>query len=472
MNIKLAQTVYDHSPVWAQDLLLSAYGLQLKRTRYSGSYQRQLDQLMQERTMAELQELQAQELSRLLVHAQRHVPWYRNMFAELGIHAHQVDPESFSHLIPVLDKHQVLTHAEQFVADNLRPGQLRVIHTSGTTGSPLNVVATTTALQKNYAFFERFLRSAGVASSDRSVTFAGRMLLPPRQSGPPYWRRNLAAQTLLCSSYHLSALTASAYLRRIADFKPIYIDTYPSAVFTLAQHMLDQPDHPKIDLRAIVTSSETLLDHQRATIEKAFDCPVYDQYGNAEMAACITQCEQGHYHVNMEYGIVEVLREDGTAAAAGECGELVCTGFLNAAMPMIRYRIGDSAIVAETACACGRPWPALSSLLGRADDQILTTDGRQIGRLDPLFKGLTGIRETQLIQTAQDHIIVNLVRTADYVPSTAGALVKALKARVGQDMHVELRFPDHIPRTATGKFRAVISELDRPVSIKDRQQEL
>lgn len=460
MRNKLAHSIYDRSPVWAQDLLLSAYGLQLKRTRYGGSYQQQLDQLMQERTHDELRELQAQELARLLVHAQRHVPWYRRLFADHGIQASQIDLENFSRLVPILEKSQLHAHAQQLVADNLASRQLHTINTSGTTGSPLNVVTTVTALQKNYAFFERFLRSAGVSSNDPSVTFAGRMLLPARQSGPPYWRRNLAANTLLCSSYHIAPATAADYLRRIADFKPTYIDAYPSAAFTLAQHLLAQPEHHDINLRAIVTSSETLFEHQRALIEQAFGCRVFDQYGNAEMAACITQCEHGLYHVNMEYGIVEVLREDGTAAAAGESGELVCTGFLNHAMPMIRYRIGDSAIVADTACDCGRPWPTLSALLGRADDQILATDGRQIGRLDPLFKGLDGIKETQLVQTAPNQIIVNLVRTADYTASTGDKLVEALKARVGYDMHVELHFLEHIPRTAAGKFRAVISKLD------------
>ena len=84
--------------------------------------------------------------------------------------------------------------------------------------------------------------------------------------------------------------------------------------------------------RLIVTTAETLLAFQRETIERAFSCPVTDQYGCTEMALFISQCEHGSYHVHPEYGIVEVLDERDRPVAPGEEGEVVCTGFVNRAM--------------------------------------------------------------------------------------------------------------------------------------------
>lgn len=464
MNSKLAQAAYDRSPVWMQNLLLSAYGFSLFRARYGGTYRHHLARLQRtERySRAELMELQALELRRLLTHAARHVPWYGRLFAEHGLSPDRIDPDNLGRTLPVLEKDTVRTRAELLIADDVAAGSLHTINTSGTTGSPLIIRATTDALRQNYAFFERFLRTAGVRSRDPSVTFAGRMLLPASRTAPPYWRSNWAMNTLLCSSYHISDSTAEAYIRRIARFRPRFIDAYPSAVYTLAQYLAERPKLPRIRPKAIVTSSETLLEHQRMLIEQVFGCPVYDQYGSAELAACITQCEHGSYHVNPEYGIVEILRENGQPAAPGEAGELICTGFLNYAMPMIRYRIGDSAVASDRNCACGRAWPVVESLLGRVDDVIVTPDGRRIGRLDPLFKGLTGIKEAQIVQVAPTRLEVNIVRDSAYDPSVGVRLVEALTLRVGRDMQIELCFLGRIPRTASGKFRSVVSRLPRP----------
>lgn len=463
MERTLAQTIYNQSPVWMQNILLSAYGLKLRRMRHGDIYRSHLKHLekTQAYTRAEMRSLQARELRRLLEHAERHVPWYRQIFAEYGVRPAQIDPDNLGQMLPILERDQVHSNSHLLIAENTNGATLRTINTSGTTGSPLAFKTTDASLQKNYAFFERFLHASGVDSRDRSVTFAGRMLLPPRQTGAPYWRHNWAMNTLLCSSYHISDSTADAYLNRIAAYKPAFIDAYPSAIFTLAQHLLERSASIAIRPTAIITSSETLLEHQRTTIEQAFACPVFDQYGSAEMSACITQCTHGSYHINPEYGIVEVIRSDGLPAAAGESGELVCTGFINDVMPMIRYRIGDSAIASDKDCDCGRPWPVVDSLLGRADDTIVTTDGRRIGRLDPLFKGLQGIKEAQIVQVGHGDIVINIVRTPQYTPDVGASLTHALKLRVGDDMNVDLRFLDQIPRSSSGKFRAVVSRITK-----------
>ena len=59
-------------------------------------------------------------------------------------------------------------------------------------------------------------------------------------------------------------------------------------------------------------------------------------------------------------GIVEILREDGSPCAPGEVGEIVATGLLNDAMPLIRYRLGDYAAWSEAEqCALRQPQPIL-----------------------------------------------------------------------------------------------------------------
>jgi phenylacetate-CoA ligase len=177
------------------------------------------------------------------------------------------------------------------------------------------------------------------------------------------------------------------------------------------------------------------------------------------MSAFICQCKEGTYHVNPEYGIVEVLDMDNNPVQTGNAGRLVCTGFLNFAMPLIRYDMGDTVVLSDRKCDCGRRFPVVESILGRTDDLIITPSGKTIGRLDPVFKGLSHIRETQIVQEAYDKITVNLVKDDGFSNDTAEALKRELTRRIGDDVEVSINIVGHIPRTKAGKFRSVISHI-------------
>ena len=218
----------------------------------------------------------------------------------------------------------------------------------------------------------------------------------------------------------------------------------------------------EFDPKVIVTSSETLLEPQRQTITRVFACPVRDQYGSAEMAGFIAECDRGRYHAASEcYGVVEVVDARGEPVPPGEIGELCLTGFINPAMPLIRYLIGDAARVSTVGCDCGRAGLVIESIEGRMDDVILTPSGRHVGRLDPAFKGVRGVRESQILQTALDRIVVKIVtdETRDFDPN---GLVENLTERLGPDVKIGLlEYVDTIPKESNGKFRSVKSLLRR-----------
>jgi phenylacetate-CoA ligase len=103
----------------------------------------------------------------------------------------------------------------------------------------------------------------------------------------------------------------------------------------------------------------------------------------------------------------------------------------------------------------------LASIEGRVDDVIITPDGRHIGRLDPVFKADLPIREAQIIQKTPDTLHVLYVPTDAYTAADGEALIRRIHDRVGDGMGVTLQAVAEIPRSASGKFRAVISEVGR-----------
>jgi len=214
-------------------------------------------------------------------------------------------------------------------------------------------------------------------------------------------------------------------------------------------------------LKAVLTSAETLLEHQRIAIEETFATRVFDQYGQAEMQSFWYECEAGRMHAHPLAGVTEILRMDGSAAAPGEFGEVVLTGFVNYAMPLVRYRVGDTARWAAEPCPCGRAMPVIEEIGGRLDDLVFTRERGFLGRLDPVLKGVRHIVESQLEQESLDVLRVRFVPAPHFTAEDLQMLEANLRARVGRSIHLEFECTARIPRTANGKFRFVISRLDR-----------
>jgi phenylacetate-CoA ligase len=212
---------------------------------------------------------------------------------------------------------------------------------------------------------------------------------------------------------------------------------------------------------AVSTHEETLYPFQREVIEQAFHCHVFCWYGNAEASANIVECEHGRLHVRPEYSAVELLRADGSPALPGETAEIVGTGFGNAAMPLLRYRTGDTVVVAEQQrCACGRRMPVVEALVGRLEDALWAADGHMVTRLDSAFKYSPHVVEAQLFQAEPGAVEVRLVTELGYTESEQQAIRRELALRFGPGMAIAFRRVESIPRDPSGKFRFVLSKVE------------
>jgi len=451
-----AGRVYASLPTPFQHLATALHGVRVQRLRHGGGYAAARAELAaSERFDAgRLRELQAQRLRATWQHAFARTRYWPELGRRLGLDAQAIRGVDDLARLPLLDKATVAARSDDLTASGV-PG-VSIYYTSGTSGTTLAVPIDAASRQRNYAFFSRALAWAGVEHG-RSATFAGRPVVPASDAQPrSVWRWNPAMRNRLFSSYHISAANAPAYSRALLRYAPDYLDSYPSAVGALAVLFREQR-LPAPRPRAIITSSETLLDEQRAAIREVFGAECFDQYGCTEQAVYLSQCEAGAYHVHPEYGIVEILDARGSPAPAGEPGEVVCTSFCNDAFPLLRYRIGDVAAWSGAGCSCGRAFPVIEQLCGRLDDLIVTADGRRVGRLDPVFKGRRTIREAQIEQLGARELVVRLVPGPGYAESDGAAVAQELRARLGAEMQIAIRPVASIERSASGKFRAVIN---------------
>jgi phenylacetate-CoA ligase len=215
-----------------------------------------------------------------------------------------------------------------------------------------------------------------------------------------------------------------------------------------------------LKMSVAITDAEELFDYQRKAISEAFQCPVCETYGMNEMVAGASECPMGTMHLWPEAGWIEVM-ENGSDVPAGQTGELVCTGLINADMPLIRYNVGDRGrLQQDRACGCGRTLPALVGLDGRADDVLYTVDGRAIGRLCTVIQGDLSVYEAQLVQEQLDLIRVKYVPTPEFTHRDADAIANRLRTCMG-DVNVLFEQVDRIERGPNGKFRTVVCNLRR-----------
>jgi phenylacetate-CoA ligase len=237
----------------------------------------------------------------------------------------------------------------------------------------------------------------------------------------------------------------------------VLIDAYPSAILTLARVGkalgLDLPQP-----RAVITSAETLSEAERLEIATAFGCRVFNQYASTDTGAFISSCEHGTLHINPEFGICEILNSDGKPVAEGEEGEVVATTFSNSEMVLLRYRIGDRAISGtDDKCVCGRAMRRVDEITGRVDDVLFIPDRGFVGRLDPVFKGLTNIYETQIIHESLYSLRLLLAPAPGYNDQIEEELVHNLRKKVGYSVSIQIEKVTAIPRGPNGKFRSVIT---------------
>ena len=460
-----AAELYRRVPVWSQNLMLSAFSALLERERTSGGFHEFQSLLARSErwSRTELEAYQDERLQQIVADAYENVPYYRRRFDDLGLSPKDIRGRSDLPKIPLLTRDDIRAHFDDLRSRRVSPRSLRTGHTSGTTGTPLTVGYSREAVWMTYAAFDRVYRWAGCVygkGGDRVAVARGNVIVPLDQRKPPYWRFNRRLGQMLLSSFHLSSANLPAYFEAMKAFGPTVLDGYPSTLYLLAKFLQNRAE--VFPLRAAVTSSETLYDFQRELIEDRFQCRVFDYYALAERVLFSNECDrhQGH-HIAMEFGIAEIVDQQGHPAATGATGKLVGTSLHNWAMPLLRYVTNDMTALRPAGCSCGRALELMDDVTTKAEDLLTLPDGRLISPsvLTHPFKPLDCIEGSQIHQTAPDSIVVRIVPGAAYSGWHTSHLIAELQARLGDAIRIDVQLVDRLEQSANGKFKWVISEV-------------
>jgi phenylacetate-CoA ligase len=402
---------------------------------------------------AQQQDLQWKLLSGLLEHCFQHVPFYRKKFAELGLVPSDFTSVADLSLVPVLSKETLLDCPDDFKADNFHQFKPRKICTSGTTGTPLTVYWDIGSNVLELTSMWRHFSWSGYRLGQPFLDIRSVLLQEPRG-----YKWNWKCRGLEMSSDIIDADNIQDYAEIIRHYRVKLWRGHPSSIDALCR-LLHDACIDDIKPRYLFTNSEALLENQRDFIESWAGVPVCDSYGLKEHNALICQCPEGGYHIAPEYGVVEIIREDGMPAMPGEEGRIIATSLHNRAFPLLRYDTGDYATRTDRLCSCGRTLPLVDKLTGRIDDRVLDADGKWVSGLHFAFFFVTGVRKAQLVQERPGSLDVYIIPAQDYTPETGNTVRDNLKNKLGKSMEIVIHAVEEVPFLSPGKFKFVINRL-------------
>jgi phenylacetate-CoA ligase len=406
-----------------------------------------------------LQELELHKIKRLVTHAYAHVPFYRQHLQEAGVHPDDIKTLDDFRQIPAITKQDIKRDPELFIASNAPRSRMQAGTTGGSTGEPLKFYHTPEETYWGWAATLRNRTWFGFEEGRRQAWIWGRSIDVPfsRSEQLQAWLRR---QKWL-NSYDMGEEKMEAFADTLVRFQPEFIFGYVSSLCLFAEY-LKKRGITEIRPRAVQTAAEKLHDFERELIEGVFGCPVVDHYASMEIGVIAAQCLAGGMHVASEIRYLEVIT-DGRPAEPGEMGELVITNLVGFAMPFIRYKTGDLAIIEGQPCSCGRGLPLLREVVGRTTNFFQMPSGRLISGLywSRVRRQVPGIKRFRAHQSSVDHIEVIYEVEDGFNGDLLEAKRQEVLSHLGEPINLSFRRVERIPLTSAGKH--LFSTSDIPV---------
>jgi phenylacetate-CoA ligase len=409
---------------------------------------------------AQLEALRLARLKTLLTAASEHVAYYRDLFIRLGFDPRAVTSTADLQRLPFLDKATIRAHTESLKSDQAQ--DLARFNTGGSSGEPLIFFIGNERVSHDVAAKWRATRWWGVNIGDPEIVLWGSPIELTSQDRVRQFRDALM-RTKLLPAFEMSPEKVAGFITEIRAMRPKMLFGYPSAFAHIARHAQDHGIRlDDIGIKVAFVTSERLYDHQRELIQKVFGCPVANGYGGRDAGFIAHQCPAGGMHLTHEDIIVEIIDAEGRVLPAGESGEIVVTHLATKDFPFIRYRTGDIGVLDDKLCACGRTLPLMKEVQGRSTDFLVAQNGTVMHGLSLIYivRDLPGVRQFKIVQESLDLTRILLVTDAEFDTAHLPKIERGGKARLGENVTVEVSLVDEIPPEKSGKYRYVVSRVE------------
>jgi phenylacetate-CoA ligase len=430
---------------------------------------------------AHLDEHRRQALARIVAHARVRSRFYRELYA-----GHGVDEHTPLHLLPPVDKTELMERFDDWVTDP-----------SVTLASAQHHLST----GSDGLLADRFVVAASGGSSRRPGVFVfgpnewdavcAIAMRASRWCGltPHLPRRRVAfvhapgaqhmadrvSRTFELGIHRAQRLAATQPIDELVaalnEFQPTALVGYASVIALLATQQID--GQLNIAPSIVLTDGEPRGAEMTDRIRTAWRSEPFDYYAVTETGGGLALDCQAHdgRHVFEDTSIVEVVDADDQPVPDGLRGHhLLVTNLFSRTQPFIRYRLSDMTAYQPGACSCGLAFRRLGPIDGRHDDilEFPGSTGTTVHLHSTAFASLftlDGVAELEVVQRGRQLDIAVVPRSStdsDAVVTRVRQHAEATLERYGCDTHPQIQLVSHLDRhPIAGKIKLVRRETDQ-----------
>lgn len=364
---------------------------------------------------------------------------------------------------PIVDKQIYLSDYRSFCTPIERipfqKGALHVQKTSGSTGTPFEVLQDTRC---------RLRRIAIIKAENEKIGFHSFEPMMHLRAVSHYWKdgRDIKYEKDLNIWYVDNAnLKENKILKiiNIINIKKIKVIRGYMTTLDLITQTMEQKGIKFNHKVIFISVGELLQEKLRNRVVDYLHCDIISQYGNEENGIFGQSDINGlgrKINLNGAGCIFEILKLDkDEPAKKGEIGRIVVTDFTNYAFPMIRYEIGDLAAPCEYDSYGFIK--SIDNLSGRITDMIYCTNGEYLDFFNSLPAEIYNnlyIKQYQFIQKGEKTYILRLSINDEKVKENESFFISSLKKMLGGDAEISIEWLEEIPILNSGKRKIIVNE--------------
>ena len=444
--------LYARLPIWAQNVACNYEGRKICRQRYGEAFKKALSEYESHNgwSYEQMCDYRDAQLRKLVRHCYATVPYYRKLFNDGGVNPESIKTLDDLKVLPILTKATIQNKPDQFISSEYAARRLTAISTSGSTGSSLVLKVAPDNVAKQYAVWWRYRRRLGIDFNMWHSEFGSRIIVPPRQKKPPYWRTSVPLKQVMYSAFHGNPNNFRFYFDKMDSDSFSWIHATPSVFMPFVAFCIENHLSLLYKVKYITTGAENLYDFQRRMIYDAFGVHPRTHYGLTEAVANFSESPDGIMEVDEDFAAVEFVPEN-------DYCHIVGTSLINWSMPLLRYDTSDICFFTGKVGKHGR---IVDKIDGRTGDSIYLPNGTKVGTLSALFSETENIVEAQIYQKKDFSLTIKYVPKNERYVSDLKEVEKLLNDRINGAIPYKFVRVDKIERTARGKLRYIVTEVE------------
>lgn len=233
--------------------------------------------------------------------------------------------------IPLVSSLDLSKNLDYYISSEYKNKKSYLATTGGTGRNPTSILLSNKSFGIEWAHIHNIWSLAGYKKSKHlKLSLRGKSLKDNKliEFNPVY-------NELVVDTFKVNNTNFKQFIDEIKKYNIQYIHGYPSLIKEFITYFKKHDYTPNI--KGIFLGSEGATVSEKKQMKDFFNCKVIHWYGQTEKVALAVDIEaNGMFRVYTSYGYPRVVD-----------GELISTSFVNYALPLINYKMGDGAEIIE-----------------------------------------------------------------------------------------------------------------------------